>query len=305
VVLADTERDAMPIRELFHFMQIVDDFDAAQSFYDSLLTPQTYMPKSWSDFDKRWASLGVVGPDFVLEIMEPSALPEDQNLPLPKFHNRHGQHWHSFSWYVDAADMPALIERLRGYGVRVLTPYPSEEAVPRTIFTHPKDTFGQLELQAFEGDGRWDPRFSEGVSTEPWASGPLGLLRASHLTTGVSDLERARDFYTTCLEAEVFHTSSGPDRDSVFALVGNETVVELARPKTEDSLLGRDIAEHGELPHAATFTVADIDAATRHLEELGLRVNRSDDETIVLDPAQALGAVIAFTAARIPNDPRD
>jgi hypothetical protein len=51
--------------------------------------------------------------------------------------------------------------------------------------------------------------------------------------------------------------------------------------------------------------VADIDAATRHLEELGLRVNRSDDETIVLDPAQALGAVIAFTAARIPNDPRD
>jgi catechol 2,3-dioxygenase-like lactoylglutathione lyase family enzyme len=130
-------------------------------------------------------------------------------------------------------------------------------------------------------------------------------LRASHLTTGVADLERARDFYATCLEAEVFHTSSGPDRDSVFALVGNETVVELARPKTEDSLLGRDLAEHGELPHAATFTVADIDAATRHLEELGLRVNRSDDETIVLDPAQALGAVIAFTAARIPNDPRD
>jgi catechol 2,3-dioxygenase-like lactoylglutathione lyase family enzyme len=294
----------MPIRELFHFMHIVDDFDAAQMFYDSLLTPQTYMAKSWSDFDKRWASLGVVGPDFVLEIMEPSALPEDEGFPLPKFHNRHGQHWHSLSWYVDADDMPALVERLRAYGVRVLTPY-SSDAVPGTIFTHPKDTFGQLEIQGFKGDERRDPRFLQGVSTERRANGPLGLLRASHLTTLVSDLERAQDFYATCLEAEVFHSSSGPDRDSVFVLVGTETVVELARPKAADSLLGRDLAEHGELPHAATFTVADIDAATRHIEDIGLRVSPIGDETVILDPTQAHGAVIAFTAARIPNDPRD
>jgi len=295
----------MPIRELFHFMQIVDDFDAAQSFYDALLTPQTYMPKSWSDFDKRWASLGVVGSDFVLEIMEPSSVPEDQGLPLPKFHGRHGQHWHSFSWYVDAEDMPALIERLRGFGVRVLTPYPTEEAVPGTIFTHPKDTFGQLELQGVKGPNLRDPRFSPGMSYERWASGPLGLLRTSHLTTGVSDLDRAQDFYAKCLEAKVFHSSSGPDRDSVFVLVGNETVVELARPKNSDSLLGRDLAEHGELPHAATFTVGDVDTATGHLEDLGLGVEHIGEDTVVLDPTQAFGAVIGFTSARIPNDPRD
>jgi catechol 2,3-dioxygenase-like lactoylglutathione lyase family enzyme len=295
----------MPIRELFHFMQIVDDFDAAQSFYDSLLSPETYMPKSWSDFDKRWASLGVVGPDFVLEIMEPSSVPEDQGLPLPKFHNRHGQHWHSFSWYIDADDMPALIERLTAYGVRVITPYPTQAAVPGTIFTHPKDTFGQLEIQGFKADQRRDPRFADGVTTERWSDGPLGLLRASHLTTGVIDLERAQDFYTTCLQAKVFHSSSSADRDSVFVLVGTETVVELARPTTEDSLLGRDLAEHGELPHSATFSVADLDAAASHLSNIGLSVTRREDETIVLDPAQSFGAVIAFTTARIPNDPRD
>jgi hypothetical protein len=295
----------MPIRELFHFMQIVDDFDAAQNFYDALLTPDTYMPKSWSDFDKRWASLGVIGPDFVLEIMEPSSLPEDQGLPLPKFHNRHGQHWHSLSWYVDADDMSALIDRLRDYGVRVITPYPTEEAVPGTIFTHPKDTFGQLEIQGLTGDQRRDPRFTQGKPTDRWTDGPLGLLRASHLTTGVLDLERAQDFYATCLEAKVFHSSSGPDRDSVFVLVGTETIVELARPNTKDSLLGRDLAEHGELPHAATFTVADLDAASRHIENIGLRVDHIGDETIAIDPAQSFGAVIAFTSARIPNDPRD
>jgi catechol 2,3-dioxygenase-like lactoylglutathione lyase family enzyme len=295
----------MPIRELFHFMQIVDDFDAAQSFYDALLTPDTYMPKSWSDFDKRWASLGVIGPDFVLEIMEPSSVPEDQGLPLPKFHNRHGQHWHSLSWYVDADDMSALIDRLRDYGVRVITPYPTEEAVPGTIFTHPKDTFGQLEIQGFTGGQQRDPRFSQGKPSDRWTDGPLGLMRASHLTTGVLDLERAQDFYTTCLEAKVFHSSSGPDRDSVFVLVGTETIVELARPNTEDSLLGRDLAEHGELPHAATFTVADLDAASRHIESIGLHVDHIGDEAIAIDPAQSFGALIAFTSARIPNDPRD
>jgi catechol 2,3-dioxygenase-like lactoylglutathione lyase family enzyme len=295
----------MPIRELFHFMQIVDDFDAAQSFYDSLLNPQTYMPKSWSDFDKRWASLGVVGPDFVLEIMEPSSVTEDQGLPLPKFHKRHGQHWHSFSWYIDADDMPALIERLTAYGVRVITPYPTEAAVPGTIFTHPKDTFGQLEIQGVKGDQRRDPRFAEGVTTDRWTNGPLGLLRASHLTTGVIDLERAQDFYTTCLEATVFHSSSSADRDSVFVLVGTDTVVELARPHTEDSLLGRDLAVHGELPHSATFSVANLDAAGRHLSDMGLSATHREDETITLDPAQSFGAVIAFTTASIPNDPRD
>ena len=63
------------------------------------------MAKSWSDFDKRWASLSVVGPDFVLEIMEPSKVEADRDSPLPKFRYRHGQHLHSLSWYVDAEDM--------------------------------------------------------------------------------------------------------------------------------------------------------------------------------------------------------
>src|ERR1700722_3904281 len=106
----------MPIRELFHFMQIVDDFDATQAFYDDLFAPATFMAKSWSDFDKRWASLGNIGPDFVLEIMEPSTAPDDLGSPLPKFHQRHGQHWHSFSWFVDGEDMPALIKRFEDYG---------------------------------------------------------------------------------------------------------------------------------------------------------------------------------------------
>lgn len=292
----------MPLRELFHFMQIVDDFDGAQAFYDTLLEPQTYMAKSWSDFDKRWASLGIVGPDFVLEIMEPSAVEEDQGAPLPKFRNRHGQHWHSFSWYVDDEDMPGLIGRLRDFGVRVITPYPDEGKTPTTIFTHPKDTFGQLEIQSL-GEAHRDPRFGKGWSSARWLEGPLGLERTSHMTTVVSDLERARNFYETCLEAKTFHVSSTADVDSAFVFVGSESVVELAQPTTENSDLARDLAEHGELPHAMTFKVADLDAAARHVEGLGLRMTK-DDATITLDPAQSFGALIAFTENVIPGDPR-
>jgi predicted enzyme related to lactoylglutathione lyase len=293
----------MPVRELYHFMQIVDDFDAAQAFADSLFAPENYISKSWSDFDKRWASLGVVGPDFVLEIMEPSAAAEDQGHPLPKFRARHGQHWHSFSWFVDPEDMPALISRLEAFGVRVIMPYPPEEGRPLTIFTHPKDTFGQLEIQEM-GETGGDPRFPPGFSAARWLEGPLGLERMSHLTTVVADVERARSFYETCLEAKTFHTRSTPDSERVFTLVGNETVVELAQPTSGDSDLARDLAAHGELPHAATFKVADIARAAGHVRGLGLSVVELDAETFALDPAQSFGAPIAFTQAELPGDPR-
>jgi catechol 2,3-dioxygenase-like lactoylglutathione lyase family enzyme len=293
----------MPIRELFHFMQIVDDFDPAQALYDELLGTETFMAKSWSDFDKRWASLGVVGPDFVLEIMEPSTVPEDSSSPLPKFHNRHGQHWHSFSWFVDAEDMPALIARFEDHGVRVITPYPGDD-VPGTIFTHPKDTFGQLEIQTWSPGRHHDPRFQPGWTAAKWWDGPLRLERMSHLTTVVPDLEAARSLYENCLEAKTFHTTSTPDAESVFVFVGTETVIELARPTGTASPLAADLAEHGALPHAATFKVADLEAAAGHARSLGLRVIEDGEGTISLDPAETFGALWAFTENVIPGDPR-
>ncbi len=79
-----------------------------------------------------------------------------------------------------------------------------------TIFTHPKDTFGQLE---FEGKSEhWrgmDPRFQPGWSVEPWRDGPLGIKGLSHMTTVVRDLAKARHFYTTALEGTVLHRGVG------------------------------------------------------------------------------------------------
>jgi extradiol dioxygenase family protein len=299
----------MPIRKLFHFMHIVDDFDATADVYDRLLAPSVYAPKSWSDFDKRWALLGVVGPDFVLEIMEPSRDPADGGSPLPKFFNRHGDHLHSFAWFVDAADHKELAQRMIDAGVRVVLPYGSldgEEGSEgaATFFTHPKDTFGQLEFQSWTPEGRGAPHTAADWDASYWRDElPLGLVGMSHLTTVVADLDRARSFYEKVLDAPAFFEESTDDRNSVYALVGDDTVVELAQPTGDDSALARDLATHGELPTAMTFKVLDLDAARSHVESVGVSYTQ-DDETIRLDPGEMHNAEVAFTIRDLPGDPR-
>ena len=51
--------------------------------------------------------------DFMIEVIEPSTVPGDQQAPLPKFRNRFGQHFHSLAWYVDVPDLAPLFHRLR------------------------------------------------------------------------------------------------------------------------------------------------------------------------------------------------
>jgi catechol 2,3-dioxygenase-like lactoylglutathione lyase family enzyme len=299
----------MLIREFFHLMQIVEDFDETQAQYQALLSPLEYREKGWSDFDKRWASLSVVGPDFVLELMEPSKLEHDRGSPLPKFYYRHGSHLHSMSWYVDPDGMVPLMKRMREHGVRVITPYAEITGVApeatHTFFTHPKDTFGQLEFQALVGDGHGDPHLSADWTGSFWRDEhPLGIETTSHITTVVTDLDRAQSFYEEVMEAPAFHAETTPDRRSAFVKVGTETVVELAEPTAEGTRLAKDLAEHGELPHAVTFKVADLDSVEHHLDSVGIRVSDRSDGTIVAEPADLSNAVVAFTTRQLPGDPR-
>jgi catechol 2,3-dioxygenase-like lactoylglutathione lyase family enzyme len=299
----------MPIRELFHFMHLVDDFDTTHQRYAQLLAPADWGPKGWSDFDKRWANLANVGPNFVLEIMEPSKELDDIGFPLPKFFARHGPHLHSFAWYVDEADMRPLMERVKGVGARVLAPYidADPDRPLQTFFTHPKDTFGQLEFQVrptgpADRDRHLDPDWT-GASF--WRhEHPLGIERASHLTIVVSDVDRARSFYADGLGAPAFHEEDADDRTSAFCQVGSESVVELAQPKSGDSRIGRDLARHGDIPHAMTFKVADLGVVEKHVAGLGIGVAERSDETLVLSPEDMSNAVVAFTTRVLPTDPR-
>jgi catechol 2,3-dioxygenase-like lactoylglutathione lyase family enzyme len=298
------------IIEFFHLIHIVDDEDEVDAWYDAVFAPQRFADKSWLDVEKRWASLSMIG-DFMIEVIEPSGEPDDQGMPLSKFRGRFGQHYHSLAWYTDAGGVKPLFERLRGMGVRIAKPgggmWPEGDVDPGvTIFTHPKDTFGQLEFA--DVSHHWidtDPRFLPGWSpTRHRDEHPLGIHRASHLTTIVTDLDRASTFYVDGLDAQVLHKSSGPDRESVFVFVGADTVVELAKPTGGPSRIADDLAANGELPHACTFTVTDLEAVERHVGKVGVRVAERAGDTLVLDPADCFGAVYAFTTSTVPGDPR-
>src|SRR5262249_49373285 len=134
---------------------------------------------------------------------------------------------------------------------------------------------------------------------------PLGLERCSHLTLVVSDLERARGLWVDTLEGRPFleRESRAHGTRSLFVAVGDEVVVELAQPLAAGSSAARELARHGEILHAASFRVRDLERAGAFLRELGLKAEPRADE-IALGPEQALGARYRFIQAGLPGDPR-
>ena len=306
-------RSDVPIREFFHLIHVVDDFDAGATLYAELLAPLVFYPKSYSDDERRWASLGLVGTDFVIEVVEPGDREEDLERPLPRFRRRFGEHFHSLGWYVDGDDLPPLVRRLCGYGVRVVGPEGqslcgvADADLPRTVFTHPKDTSGQVELQGvLPSDDRPDPRFRGDWSSTFWRDRhPLGIERTSHLTTVVRSIDESCRIYEAAFGARPFHRREDGDSRSAFLLMGLDTVVEFAQPLVSGTLLADDLAEHGQLPHSVTFRVRDLEAVERHVEAVGIRVGDRRADTLTLDPRDCHYAVFSFTTQSLPDDPRD
>ncbi len=175
----------MSVQRLFHVIHIVDDLAAAESFYGAVFPLEGFSARHYSDTDKRWASLWLIGENFVIELMEPSHDPADRQASIPRFHERFGQHLHSIAWYSD--DVPELGQHLRADGIRVI------DGGYGTIFTHPKDTFGQLQFQTGPPEVPVpDPRFDTDWARAPESiRHPVTLIRASHITTLVADLDRA------------------------------------------------------------------------------------------------------------------
>ena len=299
----------MAITELFHLIHIVDEEDEVDAWYDAVFAPQRFAPKHWMEVEKRWASLSMIG-NFMIEVIEPSGEPEHLGFPLSKFRTRFGQHFHSLAWYTDQGGIKPLFDQLRAMGVRVAKPgggvWPEGDVDPGpTIFTHPKDTYGQLEFVDVINWKDKDPRFGPGWDPT-WHRDrhPLGIHRVSHFTTIVADLQRATALYEQALHGRVLRKASTPDRDSVFVVVGSETVVELAQPTSPTGRLADDLASNGELPHACTFTVRDLDAVERHMADVGVGVAERAEDTLTLNPTDCFNALYRFTTSAIPGDPR-
>jgi catechol 2,3-dioxygenase-like lactoylglutathione lyase family enzyme len=273
------------------------------------------MDGNYAEPIRRMASLLVIG-DTIVEAMSPSPGPEAVTLPIGRFQARFGRHWHSVAWFTD--DVGRVWDQLTAYGIRVITPRggPGERPLEGDIYTHPKDTFSQLEFfqpQVANGGpaapGPFaDPRF-EPDWPAPWLASPnpLGIERLAYVTIVVPDLAQATAVYCEGIGATLLHEASSglASTTNAYVAVGPETVLELAQPTEGDGLAGRELAAHGGMCHAMAFTVADLDRVEAHLGRQGVGIAGRDETTILTDPDDCFGAPFRFTTWSVPGDPRD
>jgi hypothetical protein len=123
-------------------------------------------------------------------------------------------------------------------------------------------------------------------------------------TAAVSDVAKARTLFEGPIGGRLVHTQASSEAESAFVLVGSDSIVELAMPTVDDSRLAADLAVNGELPHGCSFKVTDLEAAERHIEDVGVRVANRSGDGFTLEPADCFGAVYGFTSRAVPGDPR-
>jgi catechol 2,3-dioxygenase-like lactoylglutathione lyase family enzyme len=293
------------VGRLFHVIHVVDDLAAADAWYERVFAGRYFFRNNYSPVEQRDASLFAVG-DFVLEPMMPSREPGAAARPVGRFHARFGPHLHSIAFYVRS--VPEIWQRLRARRVRIVGDGGAAlDAPPKgAIYTHPRDTGGLLEFMEPPADGGFDLRLRPGWSSRFWRDEhPLGIESCSHLTLVVRDLARARELWVGALEGRPFHEreSSAHGTHSLFVAVGDEVVVELAQPLDPACAAARELERNGEILHAVTLRVRDLERARAHLSGLGLEP-RSQDAELELGPEQALGARFRFAPAPLPGDPR-
>jgi catechol 2,3-dioxygenase-like lactoylglutathione lyase family enzyme len=304
----------------FHLIHIADDFEKAARWYadvfDGLAGWVRYPGFPYLEVEIRDADLIIIA-DCCVEPMAPAKRVEGwDSVPVGRFLNKFGPRWQTMSWYTDG--LPALYDHLKARNTRFfeLGGASGDGGLGKrhAIFTHPRDTFGGLEFVSFRSDEpparppTGDPRFYPGFDPQWWyRHHPLQLERLGHMTVVVDDLDAARDFYVNGLNATPLTETASEltGTRSRFFAVGTDTVVEVAKPVTSDSLAAHDLARNGPIFHAVTWTVRDLAAARAHLEAKGVGILGMDDRLLVTDPRTSFGALHCFTTWKPPGDPRD
>jgi catechol 2,3-dioxygenase-like lactoylglutathione lyase family enzyme len=312
---------AFKIGPIFHLTHISDDFWPLNDWYADVFgaieftkTLRTSHSGStlptWS-VELRDASLVTVT-DVSFEPMSPSMFINGwDQMPVGRFYNKFGRHWHSIAWYVD--DTLAMYRELKDRNIRFFfsgggSDSAREPSPDEPLFTHPKDSCGALELMAGPRPPITDPRFKPGYDSGQWErEHPLGLRRLAYITIVVSDLGQGKRVYADALGGKLLLEQDSPLTltQNAYVAVGDHTIVELAQPLESGTLAARELQQHGDIMHAVAFQVLDLDRAEQHLTAKGVRILDRDATTLLADPDTTFGAPYRFTTAAIPGDPRD
>ena len=292
----------MRIGKLFHLTLLVDDLAGPERFFNGIFSPMCTM-HGYSAHWHRHAAIYVIAETAIepMHVLPPE--PGDAATSWYRLMERFGPRIHNMAFYVDGSE--ELRGRLTAAGVRI-----TEGGTASTVFTHPKDTPGMLEFHVPTGEGLPDPRWSPhwpAFRDDYWPRRhPLGLERLSHITVAVRDSSAARDFYVSVLDAVELEerTPSEPGGEARYVLVGEDTVVELLQPGDPSGATGRALQTVGECITGATFKVADLDRAERHLRRLEAPILSIGDHRIEIDRDRTWGAVYRFTDLALAGDSR-
>jgi catechol 2,3-dioxygenase-like lactoylglutathione lyase family enzyme len=301
---AEKSKTMFSIGKLFHLTHVVSDLDAVDKWYDDIFSVTRFY-HGYAKAAGRDASLIAIG-EVIMEPMMPARAANLKNQSVKKFHDRFGQHFHSIAWYVD--DVSELSAHLDKHGLRLFDVGGKRVAPPNekfAIWTHPKETHGQLEF-AVIGNNTIDPRLQPAWSNQFWRERhPLGIERASHITVVVKDLLIAKGFYCDVLGAKPIddHEIAGHTQRALVA-IGEDTIVELANPISSNSPEARDLERNGEGIYALTLKTKSLASASDFLKSKGLRPEPEGSDSFVIGQDQAFGMVIRFTQRALRNDPR-
>jgi catechol 2,3-dioxygenase-like lactoylglutathione lyase family enzyme len=298
----------MTVGKLFHIIHMTGDLPALEDWYDDVFSVRRgFLDHNYMPGEKRDASLVVLG-DCVIEPLAPAFRVDGWDaMPLGRFYQRFGSHWHSIAWYTD--DAGEIWQRCTDNGIRVLveggvltTQRPGPNAA---IMTHPRDTIAQLEFMNPYGTSmaELDPRLKPDWDPSWWAtSHPLGLVGLAYATVLTRDRERAKHIYTDILGGTLVHEDSSEltGTSNSYVLLG-DTVVELATPTQDGTLAAADMAAHGEAFHAATFRVNDLGQAEKYLQSKGIEPLASDETTLLTRPETTHGVPFRWTTGDIPR----
>jgi hypothetical protein len=293
------------IGKQWHVNHVVDDYRHVSQWYRDVFDAADIFTDEWLDAEKRWASMVTIA-DLAVDVMEPTS--EGADLPLGKFLTRFGPHFHAAAYFVESPPT-AIFDALTSQGVRCygLAGAGRDIMVEKPmspVFTHPRDTAGQLEFMPFVDSrpgplgvpGKWeDPRYLAGWSVEPWRRHPLAIT-GWRIGVVVHDLDRATDIYRA-LGADFVAKDEASNAVRCRLRLGVNTTVELVRPSAESSLAARDLATNGEIMHSCVFETANLVSAEAHLVDHNVVIAERDCDRLITDPASCHGAVFEFVAA--------
>ncbi len=120
-------------------------------------------------------------------------------------------------------------------------------------------------------------------------SEPLLVNKVDHIGIAVESIQEALAFWERGLGLTPGHLEEVPDQKVrvAFLQVG-ESHLELLEPTSQDSPVGKFLANRGEGMHHICLEVPDVQACLRHLGSLGLQI---------IDPAPRPGtggSLVAF-----------